>query len=217
MNRFLFADEAGDFDFSRKHNVSRYYIICAVTMDDCEVGHELLRLRRKLAWDGYPLGDYFHASTDKQKVRDAVFDLISQYNFNIYAKILEKSKAQPQTRTTNHRFYHYGWFYLLRYAAPKIFDPNTELLITTASVGTKRGQAYFTSAVNDVVQQIAIKNEWQTYFCPASSDPCLQVADYCTWAIQRKWERGDTKSYGLIAPKIRYEYDLWGKGTRHYY
>jgi hypothetical protein len=30
---------------------------------------------------------------------------------------------------------------------------------------------------------------------PHMSDPCLQVADYCTWAIQRKWERGDERSH----------------------
>jgi hypothetical protein len=54
-------------------------------------------------------------------------------------------------------------------------------------------------------------------FWPADSDPCLQVADYCTWAIQRKWERDDDRSHLLIAPKLRSEYDVWKSGEVHYY
>ncbi len=54
-------------------------------------------------------------------------------------------------------------------------------------------------------------------FWPAESDPCLQVADYCVGAIQRKWERGDHRSYDLIKDKIETEFDAWAVGTRHYY
>lgn len=58
---------------------------------------------------------------------------------------------------------------------------------------------------------------WMTDFCPASADPCLQVADYCAWAIQRKWERDDPRSYDLISDRITYEYDLWSHGNTHHY
>ncbi len=37
------------------------------------------------------------------------------------------------------------------------------------------------------------------------SEPCLVVADYCTWAIQRRWEREDPRSHMLLADKIRSE------------
>jgi hypothetical protein len=47
---------------------------------------------------------------------------------------------------------------------------------------------------------------------PSASDPCLWVADYCTWAIQRKWERGDTRSDDLIKDRIRSEFDIWERG-----
>lgn len=29
--RFIFADEAGEFEFAREPNVSRYFIVCAFT------------------------------------------------------------------------------------------------------------------------------------------------------------------------------------------
>jgi hypothetical protein len=49
------------------------------------------------------------------------------------------------------------------------------------------------------------------------SDPCLQVADYCTWAIQRKWERNDNRSYDLISGKLESEYDVWAIGRTYHY
>lgn len=54
-------------------------------------------------------------------------------------------------------------------------------------------------------------------FWPAASDPCLQVADYCSWALQRKWEVADLRSYNLIAPKVQSEFDLFAAGKTTYY
>ncbi|HEV3094413.1 MAG TPA: hypothetical protein VGY30_07850 [Solirubrobacteraceae bacterium] len=34
---------------------------------------------------------------------------------------------------------------------------------------------------------------------------CLVIADYCTWAIQRRWERDDRRSHQLLADKIASE------------
>lgn len=89
--------------------------------------------------------------------------------------------------------------------------------MTAASVGTRKGQGVFTSAVNDVVRQRIQRATPRTFFCPASTDPCLQIADYCTWAIQRKWEKGDTRSYDLIRDRIVHEHDTFAAGQAHYY
>lgn len=219
--RYLFADEAGDFEFSRSPNVSKYFIVCAVTMDSCDVGYRLLELRRRLIWDKQAVGDYFHASEDRQAIRNEVFALIQNTDFKVYAQILEKSKAQPQTRETKERFYQYGWYYLFKFVAWKIVSKDDELFVTTASIGTKKGQATFTASVNDVLQQtVPIKRDhWRTSFCPSQADPCLQVADYCAWAIRRKWESSgkDSRSYDLIKDKIAYERDMWRNGTVHHY
>src|SRR5262249_45442195 len=89
------------------HNVSRYFILCTIIMDECPVATDLFDLRRRLAWEGLELGDYFHASTDKQAVRDEVFKVITQRPFTIQATIMEKCKAQPQVRRSKPRFYQY--------------------------------------------------------------------------------------------------------------
>jgi Protein of unknown function (DUF3800) len=218
MRKFLFADESGDFEFAIKPNVSRYFIICTIACDTCDAGHKLLELRRSLAWNKAPLKDFFHACEEKQSVRNAVYELIESLDLRIDATILEKRKAQPKVRPTQERFYQYGWYYHLKFIAPYILKaPASELMITAASVGTRRRQAFFTNAVNDVMQQTLGQKKWVTAFWPSRSDPCLQVADYCTWAIQRKWEKQDTRSYDLIKSKIKTEFDLFGPGTTFYY
>lgn len=47
--------------------------------------------------------------------------------------------------------------------------------------------------------------------------PCLQAADYCMWAVYRKWQSGDLRSYRLIEPFIRSEYDIFQNGREHFY
>ncbi|MER8377546.1 hypothetical protein [Mesorhizobium sp. M1396] len=85
MNRiFLFADEAGCFNFSKGQNISRYYIVCTAILSNCNIGIKLQELRRDLAWQGAPLGDYFHATTDRQEVRNAVFDFLAKEKFTIH-------------------------------------------------------------------------------------------------------------------------------------
>lgn len=214
----VFADEAGTFDFRLGPNISRYFIVCTAVMPSFEVANDLLALRREIAWANDPLGEYFHATTDKNAVKDRVYEAILKHDFTIQATIMEKRKSAPKIRPTNHRYYQYGWYYHFKYGMPKTLAACTELHITAASVSTKAGQVSFTDAVRDVVNQTeGKKRKTRTSFWPCGTDPCLQVADYCTWAVQRKWEKRDSKYYDLIKDRITYEYDMFQKGSTYYY
>jgi hypothetical protein len=214
---FVFTDETGCFTFERKQNVSTYFILCTISTKSCDMAHDLLALRRSLAWEGYELGDFFHASTDAQLVRDQVFETITQHPFRVQATIMEKSKAQPHVRISKARFYQFAYFYHFKFGVRPLIPTCSEVLVTTASLGNKKERIAFQSAVDDVMNQTSPTSEWRTDFMPCQADPCLQVADYCAWAIQRKWERNDSRSYDLIADRITYEYDLWSHGNVHYY
>ena len=213
----VFADEAGTFDFRRGPNISLYFIVCTVVLPSCEPADDLLRLRRTLAWDQSPLGDYFHAATDAQIVRDAVFNLIRQYDFSVQATVMEKCKAMPSIRPDEARFYKHGWYNHFRWGMPHALRTADEVHVTAASVGTKKKQMTFTDAIRDVLKQTEGKRKTRFNVWPCATDPCLQLADYCTWAIQRKWELGDSRSYDFIKDRISYEFPLFRKGTTTYY
>lgn len=72
---YVFADEAGNFDFSRNESASRYFVLCTVTMDNCAVDDELLDLRRQIGWRGLHLDAVPHCTEDPQAVRDEIFEL----------------------------------------------------------------------------------------------------------------------------------------------
>jgi hypothetical protein len=214
--KYLFADEAGCFTFKHGQNISKYFIICTITLSDLNVAADLVKLRRKMVWAGEEVGDYFHATTDKQAIRDQVYDVIRSHNVNIQATICEKAKAKPEITTSRARFYKYPWYYQFKHALAPNLSPGDDLLVTAASIGTKKERATFCSELSDVMGQ-TVRAKWAVDFRPSQCDPCLQVADYCAWAIQRKWERGDTLSYDLIRHQITYEYELWKHGSVKYY
>jgi hypothetical protein len=215
--KYLFADESGNFDFSRGPSATRYFILTTVSLTDCLVGNQLLELRRELAWEDRGLDTNFHATTDLQATRDRVFEVLSAHDFRVDATILEKAKAKPSIRASEEYFYQLAWYLHMKYIAPQVVRPDDELLVVGASLGTKRKRAAFHSAITDVVRQVTPTAKFHVGAWDAVSEPCLQVADYCAWALQRKWERGDLRSYTLIREKIRTEFEPFKVGTNLYY
>mgnify|MGYP000162023628 CR=1 FL=1 len=219
MSRFyLFADEAGNFDFRRTTDASRYFILTSVAMAECSIAAEVLELQRDLHWEGYEFKKgQFHAANDKQVVRDAMFDLIRGHTIRVDSTIIEKSKTQPHLRADPHRFYKQLWYLHLKFVAPKIVNSADELFVVAASITTNMKQDATHDALKDVVSQVSAVGKYKTAFWPAMAEPCLQVADYCSWAIQRKWEKGDSRSHLLIGDKIESEFDVFAGSGTHYY
>ncbi len=214
---YLFADEAGCLTFGENPNVSRYFILCSVTMRVCDVAAELMALRRQLQWAGESIGDCFHATDDRQSVRNAVFALLRRHDFRIQATIVEKARTHPRLRASGQMFYQRGWFWHLRHSVAATVDEETSMLVTAASFGTRKDRAMFHASIETALRQTLSGRAWRVDVCSAAADPCIQIADYCAWAIQRKWERGDIRSYELIADKIDHEHEVWRKHTTKYY
>lgn len=213
----VFADESGNLDFSRQRGASRYFILTTIASEGFEVGDALLSLRRDLAWEGLGCESEFHATTDAQEIRDRVFEALRPHEFRIDATILEKAKAAPQTRISDEWFYQLAWYLHMKHVAPKIVRRGDELFVVGASFGVKKKRKLMHNAVKDVIQQVSPTVAYRTASWNACSDPCLQVADYCCWAIGRKWESGDCRSYNLVSDKIESEFDVWRVGKRLYY
>ncbi len=101
----LYADESGNFDFSRRPGASRYFILTTVTLEDHAICADMLELRRDLVWRDVDVQNDFHAAEDRQAIRDAVFALLGAHDFRIDATIIDKPKAHPRTRVSDERFY----------------------------------------------------------------------------------------------------------------
>lgn len=217
-DRYVFADEAGNFDFSRNPGASRYFTLTTITMDNCRVGDDLLDLRRDMGWRGLHLDAVPHAAKDSPAIRNEIFALLMRAPaFRIDTTVLEKSKAQLHLQADTGLFYQMAWYLHFKHVAPQIVTPQDRMFVVAASIGTRKTRGRFYTAVKDVVDQVSPCRRFRVGFWPADSDPCLWAADYCTWASQREWERGDTAYLNLLRSKLATNYDIWAVGTHYYY
>ena len=217
MRGYIYGDESGNFDFSDQEGASRYFILTTVALVDHAIEADLMDLRRQLAWEGEPLAGGFHATNDKQRVRDRVFAVMARHDFRVDATILEKRKADPRVRPTPAFFYGFAWYYHLTGLAPVLASYADEIMVVAASIGTNEMRSDFESAANAIGSAIAPMVIMRAAMWQAASNPILQVADYCAWAIRRKWERDDVRSYTLIENRIESEFDVFRGGATTYY
>jgi hypothetical protein len=203
---YLFGDEAGNFDFSDGPGASQYFILATVTMSNCQAGDRLQALRRRLAWQGVHLGAVLHATEDPQPVRDEVFHTLALCAMRIDASIISK-RSIPETMRDPQTLYRHVWHEHFARIAPDIARRGDRLLAVASDLGTRKRRGAFHVAVDEAVRASA-RCTHRVAFWPNMSEPCLVVADYCTWAIQRKWEREDSRSQVLLQDKIASETEI---------
>ncbi len=120
---YVFADESGNFDFSRKPGASRYFSVGTVVQRDDGPGRlaaDLNQLRHDLAWQGIGLDGAFHATEDTQQVRDAVFKTLAVHPLRVDVTLVEKSKAIPRIRDTDVTFSSMPGFIIFAHWRPKL-------------------------------------------------------------------------------------------------
>ena len=208
---YLYADESGNFDFSQNQGATRYFVLTTVAFfDDRRTRVELEELRGEVSRElSRPIGS-FHASEDRQAIRDRVFEVLKPHHFRVDATVLDKGKAHPQIRETDDAFYLFAWNQHMRIIRA-ISRPSDELFVTAASIGnTRKKERLFRSAVSVALDRFAPGRTVHTRHQPSSRDAGLQIADYCSWAIFRRWERGDDRSHRLIQDKIGSEFGAFG-------
>lgn len=214
---YVFLDESGNFDFSR--NGTRYLVFGAVSCRrPLELCGSLNRLKFDLAEEDHYL-EYFHASDDRQTVRDRVFEQIANSIHTLRADslIVEKAKTPPSLRPIK-SFYPRMVGRLLRHVLEEEAQCDGKVIVYTDAIPVKKKRravekATKTTLANVLPQQIP----YVVLHHDSKSNPYLQVADYVNWAIYRKWDRGDSRSYALIERAICGEEDIFADKGVHYY
>ena len=227
---FMFLDESGNLDFSNAG--SRYWSLTAFCTFHPRGGKSgFLDFLYSLADDGIGQ-ECFHAAEDKQTVRDRIFELINGLTdeYEVHCVIAEKRKANTATykrtrfkkgkiRTEKDEspFYRIVCKSLLKYVLVQSrFQRATKIVIVLSSIFTKDKHEYIRGALSAELKA-ATSAKFHIYFHQNKTDLNCQIADYCGWAIARKWESGDLRSYELVRRKIANEFDVFRRGTSTYY
>lgn len=219
---YLFLDESGNYDFST--GGTRYLTFTCVSTNEphiCVI--DLYNLKHQLIKTSHveEVGEleHFHASEDKQLVRNEVFNLLEPCShFSIDTVIVEKSKVNPVIRDIDNlylKIYEILMKHVLRrYSAT---DYSDLIIIIDAIETKKKRKAAVKSLKTSLASHIQPRKRCTILHHQSKSHFYLQIADYCCWAVYVKWEKGETRPHERIKGKIRSEFDVFSKGNKKYY
>lgn len=215
---YIFIDEGGNFDFSA--NGSSYFTFtCLVKEKPFLLNPQIENLKYDLIEKETNL-EYFHASNDRQFTRNHFFELLNKnlQQLDIYSLIVDKRKTNPSIRDVI-KFYPKMLGYLLKYVIDKInFSDVKEVIVITDDIPINRKRKAVEKGIKETLKRNLPQNCKYTIFHHSSkSHYTLQATDYCNWAIQRKWERGDSRSYDIIKGRIKSEFNIFKESNIIYY
>ena len=215
---YVFLDEGGNFDFSA--NGTRFFTLTSVTKNrPFQAYNKLIELRYDLIEEGIDL-EYFHASEDRQAVRNKVFDVMKTFlsNFRVNSVIIEKRKTGTALQEAS-KFYPRMLGYLLRHLLQKLnMNSFSEVIVITDRIPVHRKRNAIEQAVKQTLKEmLPDKNKYRILHHDSKSSVGLQIADYFNWAIFRAWEKDDKRSLNTILDAVKSQFDIFKRGKRFYY
>ena len=116
------------------------------------------------------------------------------------------------------RFYPEMMAYLLPHAISQCrLEDVARIIIFTDVIPTQKKKKAVEKALKVTLAKKMPKIPYRIYHHASKSNEYLQFVDYVNWAIFRKWEREDLRSYDLIKEAVKSEFDIFRTGTRFYY
>lgn len=213
---YMYFDEAGNFDFSATG--TRHFIMtCMVTRRPFAVHPGLLDIKYDCLEQGLSL-DRFHATEDRQAVRDRVYEAILSrlLDYQVYTVIIRKNRTNP-TLYDERRLYPLVFDWLTKYSCRRSLNAVDHVVAVTDRIPVAKKQAEVKQALKRTLKENLEGRTYALFHHESRSDLNLQIVDYFNWAIQRKWELDDPRSYVLIKGALRGEGDLFRAGDCEYY
>lgn len=156
---------------------------------------------------------FFHAKDDVPEVRREVFRILERHEFTFHAVVRTMLAVLRNVQVKNRRDPTY------RYRPTDLYDDSVRRLfqqrlhtkpafeVTFASRGKAR-----THALREELLKAQAKSRKATgtfpnahihvRALPSHQHPGLQLADYCLWALQRLYTRGEDRFLSVIWPKV---------------
>lgn len=214
---YIYFDEAGNFDFSPK-GTAVFCMTCVVMRRPFSVHSPLLEVKYDALEGGLNL-EYFHASEDKQPTRNQVFGAVTTHlgDLEAYSVIIRKNKTNPTLRDPA-VLYRRTFEWLVKYACPRTIECESHVVAVTDQIPVHRHRAAIAKALKPYFKtHLPAGVTYDLFHHQSKSDLNLQIADYISWAIFKKWNSQDLRSYDLVRRCIRAEGDLFKDGDTTYY
>lgn len=243
-----FLDEAGDTTFFGKgripiigqQGVSLSFSIGMVKFggDLKLIRDQVTRLQQEIVADRYlnslpsivrknsGKGFYFHATDDPPEVRERFFRFIDSLDCTIEVMVARKipSLFASKHHGNDAEFYADVLSHLLK----SKLQSYHKLVLNIAERANSTRNTNLERALAKAVERHSKKHDPNGICCSVVfnvqnhyTEPLLNVADYLCWAVQRVFERGETRYYDFLGDKISLVIDLYDSasypGSKNYY
>lgn len=200
---YLFMDESGclGFDFS-KQGTSRYFVITCFFVGSKRPFEKLV----KQVHSGLPKklkNGVLHCCKEKPVTRQRMLKKLAEKECSIMTIYLNKAKVYTHLQDEKHVLYNYVTNILIDRILPRrAFHITDKLILVASKRETNRflNMNFDSYLRNKTVANHKIRLEVQIK-TPAE-EKVLQLADFVSWAIYRKYERRDGRYYNLIKRRI---------------
>ena len=210
-------DESGDFNFSSSG--SRFYTFAiAWTFEPAALAQAVTSLRFSLIKTGRDI-ESFHAAEDRQHHRNLFVQTILGFNdWRFAALVVEKAKVNPSIRAPE-QFYPKFLASMLRFIfRGSIRESASSLIAFTDTLPINRNREAVVKAIKESCRMELGSIPFEILHHRRESNVWIQVADYCSWSVFRKWQSGDLRTYEQIQARLQApELDCLQWGTTRYY
>lgn len=216
MAIFIFFDESGNLDFSPT-GTPYYFFGALTTRAPMRLSRPMSDLRYDLIGGGLEI-EAFHATEDRQTLRDRVFDtLITVGELEYDCVVIEKRKLNP-TLHSPEKFYPQFANYLLQYIFNRYkANPEERIVVITDQIPVNKKRKAVERAFLTYIKSNLGGRPYTVLHHRSASHSGLQAADYLNWAIHRKWTYRDFRSYNPIRHFIQSEFDILAEGEENFY
>lgn len=181
-------------------------------------------VKKKIAKGGF----YFHATDDIPEVRKVFFDFIKSIDCTFEAIVARKDLSifARKHNTKEEEFYAD----LLSHLLKNKLELGGKLVLNIAQRGKstknhnlelalKKAESRFLNNKSNTRKQVTTKIVFNVQ--NQKTEPLLNITDYFCWAIQRVFEKGETRYYDYLSDKISLVVDLYDSkkygGNWNYY
>ncbi|MBI5220448.1 MAG: DUF3800 domain-containing protein [Candidatus Liptonbacteria bacterium] len=209
----IFLDESGDsgFNFAKKRT-TKYFLITALFVAHKGPVEKIVRkVRRALAGrERKRHVGVLHAHYESPKVRTQTLSLLAEKDVSILCIYLNKRRVYTNLQAEQDVLYNYVTNILLDRIYRKKLLPVNEPITLVAS--RRQTNKFLNENFKWYLAQQTERNHALRLTAEIKStreEASLQIVDFASWAIFRKYEYGDDTYYNLIRQKIVEENPLF--------
>ena len=239
-NNYFFVDESGDTTFYNRNGAwivgsengaSKILLMGFIRTTEPEfLRKKIIELKKEIMSDQY-LVDIpsvkktkiaFHAKDDCPEVRYKVFKLLKDLPFSCNIVVARKTKHVFEKFSGNTQELYDS---LITNLFKSILHLSNNNYIYVATRGSKKRQIPLENAIQSALNytenklNTVIDSNQKVLPQTPSGEVCLQIVDYCNWAIQRAFLNNEMRYYNFMKEKFGLIVDLYDykKGWKNFY